>query len=399
MSQNPPGFYGRVLKLWDYLDTAKLEEYITNGLVNCNFHRDDQDLFILTYGRSAMYENVWDDVTSKCRGLIVSMATGEIVARPFEKFHNLNTSDRPETHFGNLPQDEHPLVLEKLDGSLGILYSSAGAVAIASKGSFHSEHANWASRWYDAHVAANGMFWPQGWTPVFEMICETVQHHVVHYGWEGLVLLAMIDIETGEEKPFRELQSWAAVNNLRCVKLIDCAIEDAVEDDEPNEEGYVLTWQRSKSTPIRVKVKFQTFLRMQRIVHDATPRRIFETLAVGDLESLEQWANNGPAELGRFVTEWMGKLTSEYYHIFDAVKQLVTEALRTTTTRKEAALMFTTPENRQYAPACFLMLDQRDYGSAIWKLVEPMVKGQAAFYTEEEPSGDSPIETQTSQTQ
>jgi RNA ligase len=378
----PPRILGHFdfMKLWNYLDVDKLEGHITSGLINANYHKQFNDLVLYSYGRKATYENIWDDVTEKCRGLIVNFQTGDIIARPFEKFFNINTEYRPETHFANLPLND-PDAMEKLDGSLGILYTHRGVTSIASKGSFHSEHAEWATQWYREHVGFGD--WPAGYTPVFEMICESVQHHVVHYGWEGLVLLALVNIETGEELGYEDLKYYARLNGLNTpLRYDDVPAKQAVIDDRANEEGYVLSWSRLGRTPLRVKVKFPEFLRLQRIVHDATPRRIFEALVARDTESLKTWASNGPPELGKFVCAWTDKLLGEYHNMFMHISKLVTDVLTRTTTRKEAALIFTQPENRQYAPACFLMLDQRDYGSAIWKLLEPMVKDQPSFYTE-----------------
>jgi RNA ligase len=371
------------LKVWNYIkDTGKLEQYIESGLVRCQYHKQFNDLMILTYGRKAVYENVWDEITEKCRGLIVNFVTGDIVARPFEKFHNIMTADRTETHLALLPKSD-PIVTEKLDGSLGIAYFHRGVHSVASKGSFHSEHAKWATHWYRCNVP--DPVWPTGYTPIFEMICESVQHHVCHYGWEGLVLLALINNETGEEMRQSKLDLWAGINGLSAVaNFASLSPEQAIHEDRPNKEGYVLSWPREKQPPFRVKVKFKDFLRLQRIVHDATPRRIFESLAAGGSYMLEQWQTQATPQLGAFVSEWKRKLEAEYLHIFQRANQLVREALLTTTTRKETAAFFLREENKFYASVCFAILDEKDYGKPIWKLVEPMVKTAKPFISEDE---------------
>ena len=45
------------------------------GLVQVG-HHDEFPLSIYTYGRKAVHENIWDDVTKKCRGIIVENETG-----------------------------------------------------------------------------------------------------------------------------------------------------------------------------------------------------------------------------------------------------------------------------------------------------------------------------------
>lgn len=377
------------MKLWNYLDIAKLEQHIHDKLVDCRWHRDFDDLMILSYGRRAVYDNVWDDVTTRCRGLIVNFHTGDIVARPFEKFFNINTSDRPETHFLNLPC-RAPSVTEKLDGSLGILYRHRGVNSVASKGSFHSEHAEWATKWYRENVLNPS--WPEGWTPVVEMICESVQHHVVHYGWEGLVLTAMINSDTGEEKNREEVERWARWNGLRYVKEFRMSTEQALQANPTNEEGYVLTWHRQLETPIRVKVKVPEFLRLQKIMHGISPRTVFEHLRENGAVPAE-WLDTAMPHVADAVRKWVVKLQNDYADIHRMAANIVTAALKECTTRKEFAAYFNRELNKPYAPVCFALLDEKDYRKPIWKLVGPYVDGKPIH--EEEFEEDVPYHVKT----
>src|SRR5208337_116 len=99
----------------------------------------------------------------------------EVIARPFRKWFNLNTSFRPETLEANLPSWK-PRVLEKLDGSLGILFWYGGQKRpyIATRGSFASDQAIWATNWYRAKFGnwpiADSAKWPKDYTPLFEII-------------------------------------------------------------------------------------------------------------------------------------------------------------------------------------------------------------------------------------
>ena len=76
-------------------------------------------------------------MTRKCRGLILNVSTGEVLAQPFPKFFNYQehiTKSRP------IP-NEPPIVSEKLDGSLGILYQLNIVLYIAMRGSLMSDQA------------------------------------------------------------------------------------------------------------------------------------------------------------------------------------------------------------------------------------------------------------------
>ena len=105
----------------------------------------NKDLAIYCYTQKCVYEKAWDKYTKMSRGLIINLKTGEIVARPFTKFFNLNETD--ETKLKNLPREE-PEVTEKLDGSLGILYCDEGQYFITTKGTFYSEQGQWATEYF-----------------------------------------------------------------------------------------------------------------------------------------------------------------------------------------------------------------------------------------------------------
>ena len=89
-----------------------LEKYHKDGLLHKQTH-PTYDLTIWNYSQKVQYEKLWDDITMQCRGLVTN-SKGQIVARPFKKFFNLEEMDSP-------PSGEFK-VYEKMDGSLGILF-------------------------------------------------------------------------------------------------------------------------------------------------------------------------------------------------------------------------------------------------------------------------------------
>src|SRR5271169_5724921 len=133
--------------LGNLLNFGLLEKHVEDGLVNVQTH-PTLPLRILNYTPKAAFEGKWGDgVLDYCRGLIYNNA-GEIVARPFKKFHNLNTQSMPETMAENLPP-YLPEITLKMDGSLGIWYPDGTSHgAIATRGSFTSDQAIWATDWW-----------------------------------------------------------------------------------------------------------------------------------------------------------------------------------------------------------------------------------------------------------
>ncbi len=111
--------------------------YIEKGLISENRHPEDNDVAILNYTQEQQFSGVWDDITRQCRGLIMNVRTGDIIARPFPKFFNYQEHVAKGWPIPN----ETPIISEKLDGSLGILYELNGEPWIATRGSFVSDQA------------------------------------------------------------------------------------------------------------------------------------------------------------------------------------------------------------------------------------------------------------------
>ena len=70
------------------MDYEKIKPYIERKLVTEQVHPEDANVRIFNYSQSCQFGKEWDDVTRQCRGLILNVKTGEILARPFPKFFN-----------------------------------------------------------------------------------------------------------------------------------------------------------------------------------------------------------------------------------------------------------------------------------------------------------------------
>ena len=77
------------------------------------------DLTLFKYTQDCHIHDRWNEVNRQARGIIFR-TDGTVVARPFEKFFNMN--ERPESEAKNLPWKEGVEIYEKMDGSCGIGY-------------------------------------------------------------------------------------------------------------------------------------------------------------------------------------------------------------------------------------------------------------------------------------
>src|SRR5258708_3429749 len=126
---------------------------------------DTEPYLLFNYTEEAMFKNTWNDVERVSRGLIVNYLTYELVALPFTKFFGLE--QQPETSLLNLPSSECE-VTAKMDGSLGILYWCSDGPAIATRGSFTSDQAIWATKFLRERFDLSGL--DRDITLLFEII-------------------------------------------------------------------------------------------------------------------------------------------------------------------------------------------------------------------------------------
>lgn len=383
-------------KLSDVVDISRLKYHVENGNVTVRRH-NELPLRIYNYTSKAQYSGDWGDGTIDwCRGLIVD-DNDDIIARPFKKFHNLNASGIAEAQERNLPKTE-PVVLEKLDGSLGIMYRYAGYTGIATRGSFHSPQADWANQWLKDHVSFCGpITLPDSCTPLFEIIYNE-NRIVCKYDYEGLVLLACVCPRTGSECPYWRLRAMAEQNKLRCVELCNKTLAACLQEDEKGKEGYVLSYYMHRDIPpVKVKVKFADYVRLHRIVTGTNPVRIWEALSAGnDLAELL----DTPEDFKKWVFDWRNKLVFEFNNIYGRCSEIYTNrpVLGDTpfrTYRKECARYFfkEAGDDTRLPGILFLMLDGKDPVPHIWKAVKPEANDKS-FTSDEEGEDDASADAQ-----
>lgn len=267
------------------LDLNEIEKRIEQGYIRRQWTAD-KSLMIVNYTMRCAVERAWDDITLLTRGLILN-ADGTIHSRSFKKFFNLGEPPGPSIH--ELPAEE-PLITVKEDGFLGISYWHDGKIKVASRGSFTSEYAVWATQWLrdrlpahilqfeDACGASNDTF-------VFEILYPHRRIVVDNSDRYGLVLLAVIDNTTGLPIPRERLEWLAESNNLPIVEQvnfrdIEHCTEIASEADGTESEGYIAYYPKAD---VRVKIKGADYRRIHRMVTRLTAHTIWEVYAWDDV--------------------------------------------------------------------------------------------------------------------
>jgi len=327
------------------MEIKLLHELIADGYI-CMQKHPETDYFIYNYTAKTQYERAWNDWTLMARGLILNQ-NHKVVARPFRKFFNL------EEHQPHEIPTENFEVYEKMDGSLGILYWYNGQPFIASRGSFNSEQSLKATQMlYQKYTHTFALLNPAK-TYLFEIIYPE-NRIVVNYGTqEDLILLAVIDNQTGQDEPlvdigFPLVTRYDGIDDLKALQSLH----------EANREGFVIKFKSG----FRVKVKFEEYVRLHRILTHVSSRNIWEYLATN--QSFEEILEKVPDEFYNWVKKTVAELTADY----QSVETYCRTHFRDLGNRKDTAMYFQT---LRYPGILFAMLDKRDYSPLIWKLVKP----------------------------
>lgn len=346
------------IKILEKVDWNVLNTYVDNNLIIANKH-PEYDIWILNYSPKVQSKNFWDEYTLSCRGLVVD-AEGNILARPFRKFKNLEEHDPSE-----IDMSEEYDVFEKMDGSLIILfyYEPRMQWIIASRGSFISEQALEAQKIFNITVYDKLL---SNYTYLFEVIYPE-NRIVIDYGnRRELVLLTVIETSSGFELPYIELTDTYS-KHFPIVKRFEVKINDLndlkklVED---NKEGFVVRFKNG----FRVKVKFEEYVRLHGILTNVSNLTVWEHLMNNyDFDAL---LDRVPDEFYNWLKKVVASLQSNFNEVErQALKEFVRiYYVNGITDRKGFAMEALKTE---YHSILFKLYDKKPYNELIWKRIKP----------------------------
>jgi|688.fasta_scaffold42874_9 RNA ligase len=331
------------------------DELVREGWLISQVH-PTLDLTIYNYSQKTQYEGYWTPETLAARGLVLN-SKGVIVARPFAKFFN---AEETKDALPNEPFE----VYEKMDGSLGIFFWYATEEKLhpvfASRGSFTSDQAvkGWEMlQKLPYHDLAYGH------THMFEIIYPE-NRIVVDYGSnEKLVLLGVIETASGREVQRENIEDHLG-HSFELVKRYQFKNSwvHLKAHNDPNREGYVLVYPNG----FRVKVKFEEYVRLHRIITQVSSIDIWEKLKTG--ESLDEILECVPDEFFGWVRSLEADLKSQYATLENEYKLIYSAVFQTSKDRKEFA---ETAKKFKHPGLLFSMADGKDYSEAIWKMLRP----------------------------
>jgi len=345
-------------KILDKIDWNALNKYIDNQLIVANKH-PEYNLWILNYSPKVHFNRLWDEYTLAARGLVID-EDGNIIARPFQKFMNLE-----EFEPGDIDMSQEYEIFEKIDGSLIILfyYELRMEWVIASRGSFISEQVMEAKKLFNYSVVDN---LNTQYTYLFEIIYPE-NRIVIDYGdARKLILLSKIKTATGEECSYDYLLKKFS-NYFEIVKKIDVKVNDLYELkklEEENKEGFVVRFKNN----FRVKVKFKEYVRLHGILTNVSNITIWEYLK--NNYNFDLLYDKIPDEYYSWIKKTAESMQNDFFEIErNALKEFVKiYHINDIKERKEFAL---NAIKTKYCSILFLIYDKKSYNEVIWNMVKP----------------------------
>jgi RNA ligase len=345
-----------VTLLADVLDPAELAAAVEAGHVRTQRH-PERPYAIYNYSEACVYANAWTPVTLTCRGLIVDETTGVVLARPFPKFFGHEQPGAPVLELA-----AKVAVTDKADGSLGIIFRDGDGWAVATRGSFQSDQARHATAVLRSRYADFAP--PAGLTVLVEIVYPENRIVLDYAGLDDLILLGAVDIATGATYGPAAVPQWPGpiVQEFGYATLA----EALAAPPRDGREGLVVHFL---DTDERVKIKYEEYVRLHRLVTGLSARTVWDVLvAGGDLDALT-------APLPDEFHAWVRRVATELAADVDARAAAVEAAFATIVAglpdgwgRREFAMQAVKHDDRG---ALFLRLDDKDYRPGLWQQVRP----------------------------
>jgi len=340
----------------------ELNKNIEDGYIRVQTN-DANDLFIYNYTNQTQYEQMWNDMTIMCRGLILDKEYN-IIARSFNKFFNYEELINTNLFVPELDYE----VTDKIDGSMILIFYWKGYWHTATRGSFNSDQAKKAESILYEKEIHNVFKMDPSKSYIFEIIFKENKIIVSYGDKEELVLLTIIDPETGNDCPDDRNLTFN-----RPVVYYECdykTIRDKL--DGTNAEGFVIRF----SNGFRMKIKYAEYCRLHKLLTGINERRIWEILSNND--SIDKIIDNVPDEFYTWVQNTIQELKKKYERIdlfCNGILWNLTDWY--SATRKEKA-QYIMKYYKDYSSIIFKMMDGQDYEKLIWKTIKP--KAQVPFH-------------------
>lgn len=281
----------------------RLKELEDEGIVSSSEYKD---LILFNYTDKCTFQRRWDKYTLEARGTIYNKNTGEITARAFSKFFNLNENGVTEE---TLPQEPFVATIKE-DGSMGTVFMYEGELRVATRGSFYSSQAIEATKMANEEPYRSAFLeMLQLGTPLVEIIFPENKIIVDYGNQRKLVVLAIRKLD-GTYVPIKESENISHIYGLQHTMIIDNSSLEELKRLQSiiswQEEGWVLVYESG----YRVKIKGLDYLRIAKIKSCLSPLSVWEAMKEN---KAEEYIASIPDEIHTEASEIYKKLKFQLF--------------------------------------------------------------------------------------
>lgn len=360
------------------IDLTILEKYLKDGLIERNSH-PILPLDIYNYSRECQFTSSWDGVTLNMRGTVIDRE-GNVVAKAFPKFFNY------EEVVNEIPvSGDYVYVQEKADGSLGILFYYEGEWHLTTRGSFTSDQAKRGMEILKSKYNLRSFMSEMVY--LLEIIYPE-NRIVVDYGNKGRVFFLSVT-SGGKELHWTTAKSVFKASGIKSEDIVKTEQHFAFgpdlyrslkEKNEENKEGFVLRFQPGN---FRMKIKFEEYVRLHRLLTSFSNVDIWEILRAGN--GFHDFLNKVPDEFDAWVKKWIEDLTSKYREIEFKAQDRYNDFMASNdhhVLNKAHYAEWVKGQDSHLQPILFRLFDNKSYSEYIWKLIRPTY--QKPFWNKED---------------
>lgn len=354
-----------------------LNKYYEDGLLYKQVH-PTLPLVIWNYCEKVQYERLWDDVTLMCRGLITDNK-GNIIVKPMTKFFNY---EEVVYDAGNLIpwRDECIHVQDKLDGSMLILfyYLPTNEWVTATRGSFTSEQA------IEGMNILNSKYELDTFEKSIAYIGEVIYPQnriVVDYG--DLSTVKFITAvpnrcythDNYDEFEFSRARDYFRYSGIKHKDIVKSKHYLTFGPELPkqlkslntkNKEGFIFRFHPSN---FRMKIKFEDYIRLHRIITGVSNIAIWEYLV--EDKPFDEILEKVPDEFYDWVKSTINTLKTEYTIIENEYK-VIYNKIKGEYNTDDKKVFASYAKQYKYPSILFNMNTGKSYSDKIWKLIRPV---------------------------
>ena len=282
--------------VYNLIESLRKNKYILERFL-------DSNISSYNFTKEAFHYKIWDNLTTKARGLFIDTEKNIIIARSYDKFFKVN--ERRETNLDGLEKSfVFPISFYiKYNGFLGILSLYKEQLFFASKSSNKGDYVEYFKKIFYKKYNQNQIealkkkMQEENATLVFEVMDPLNDPHIIEYQESNLILLDCIKNTTSYSKiSYEELKTFASLENIEIKELAYTAnnIEEFMSIYEKitsvdykwkneNIEGFVI----EDASNFMVKTKtyyYDTWKRLRTKVEEAMKNHNFNVKFNDELE-------------------------------------------------------------------------------------------------------------------